>query len=116
MVNALSEYIKRTSSIRVDGTFDQLLLGTIKPFKPVVKRTIAGWIKKVLDKSGINTTAFPAHSTRSASSSSACQNGASLTDILKRGNWSKASTWQRFYSKNIVEQGLDFQKAVYGTN
>ena len=37
--------------------------------KPVSADTISNWIKHVLIKSGINTSLFSAHSTRSASTS-----------------------------------------------
>ena len=39
---------------------------------------------------------------RSASTYKAKVLGMSLKDILKRGQWSGASTWQRHYNKEIV--------------
>ena len=62
-------------------------------------------------KSGIDTSTFKAHSTRSASTSQAGLQNASIVDILKRGSWSNKSTWQRFY-KNVVEVQI-FQEMVF---
>ena len=39
--------------------------------------------------------------------------GASIEDILKQGSWSNKTTWQRFYHKNIVEEGKIFQEMVF---
>ena len=64
-------------------------------------------------KSGIDTDTFTAHSTRSASTSKAGLQGASIKDILKQGPWSNKSTWQRFYNKNIVVEGQIFEKMVF---
>ena len=63
-------------------------------------------------KSGIDTSTFKAHSTRSASTSQAGLQNASIEDILKRGSWSNKSTGQRFY-KNIVEEVQIFQEMVF---
>ena len=55
-------------------------------------------------KSGVDTGSSKAHSNRSASTSKADLQGASIEDILKRRSWSSKSTWQRFYN-DIVEIG-----------
>ena len=64
-------------------------------------------------KSGIDTSTFKAHSTRSASTSKAGLQGASIEGILKRRSWSNESTWQRFCNKNIVEEGKIFQEMAF---
>ena len=105
VVRTLDEYIARTERWRSAEEHSQLLLSFIHPEKPVVFCTISGWLKTVLMKSGIDTSNFKAHSTRSASTSKAGLQGASKEDILKWESWSNKSTWQRFYNKNIVEGG-----------
>ena len=55
--------------------------------------------------------AFLAHPTRSGSSSKAQISGLPVEQILKRGNWSTKSTWQKFYIKNI-EEDKTFEHAV----
>ena len=61
--------------------------------------TIPGWIKNILKEADIDTKIFKGHSTRSASTSEAGLEGLSVTDILERGSWTNASTWQRFYNR-----------------
>ena len=39
--------------------------------------------------------------------------GTSLEDVLKWGSWFNKSTWQKFYSKNVVEEGQIFQEMVF---
>ena len=74
--------------------------------------TVSGWVKKLLKRAGVDTKTFKSHSTRSASTSKAGFNGAPIEEILKRGSWSKQSTWQKFYNKNIVKEGELFQEMV----
>ena len=57
--------------------------------------TISRWLKEMLRMAGINN--FTAHSTRAASTSAA-----KSKDILKAGNWSRESTFNRFYNKTIT--------------
>ena len=53
---------------------------------------------------------FKAQSTRFASSSKAQMSGLPVEQILKRGNRSTNSTWQKFYNKNI-EENKTFEQA-----
>ena len=69
----------------------------------MVSSTISGWLKTILIKSGINTSTFKDHSTRSTSTCKLGLQGPSIDDISKRGSWSNKRTWRRFYNKNIVE-------------
>ena len=50
-------------------------------------------------KSGINTTVFKAHSTRSASTSAVANRGAPIKCILNAAGWSNESTFGKFYKK-----------------
>ena len=113
VVEALNEYINRTQEWRKDSERSQLLLGTVKPHKPVVSSTISGWLKKLMARAGINTEIFKGHSTRSASTSKARSVGVPLEEILKRGSWSSSNTWHNFYNKDIVQEGKCFQDLVY---
>lgn len=71
VVKTLNSYIDVTTSFRVTDEANQLLLGTVKPHKPVVSSTISGWIKRFLHKGGIHTEVFKAHSTKAAASTKA---------------------------------------------
>ena len=105
------EYRSRTASLRGDVT--QFFVRTIRPHVGVTRSTIGRWLKEVLKKTGVDTTAFAGHSTRAASTSKAHARGASVDDILKRGGWSNFSTWQKFYNKNIETPSLRFQEKLF---
>ena len=97
-VQCLVDYIRATA----DNRTSQSLLLSYKTFKPVTTATIGRWVKLVLQLAGIEGH-FSAHSTRSASTSSAFKAGASLSDILQAACWSKkGSTFEKFYHKDIV--------------
>jgi site-specific recombinase XerD len=55
----------------------------------------------VLLKAGI--TDFAPHSFRSASSSAMIRNGVSLEAVLKKGDWSNAKTFQKFYNRSCQD-------------
>ena len=63
--------------------------------------TIARWVKSMLAAAGIDITQFKAHSTRAASTSAARRLGVSTADILRSANWSRESTFERFYWREI---------------
>lgn len=93
----LLEYIKRTEALRNGCT--QLFISYCKPHKSVTSSTLARWIKQVLETAGIDVQKYTAHSTRSAATSKAFLNGASISDILKLGNWSNENTFSKFYKR-----------------
>ena len=93
-------YLDRTKDRRLGKS--QLLLSFQKPYKEVVSSTISVWIKKVLRLAKIDTDIYKAHSTRSASTSNVKLKGLFLADTLKRGSWSRKTTGQRFYNKDIL--------------
>ena len=110
---AIEYYLQRTTNLRGNMTKTQFLIGQIKPHNQVAKSTIAGWLKLLLSKSGIDTNIYKAHSYRSATSSKAFLTGLSIDDILKHGNWSKASVWQKFYNKPTLDKTSAYQNRVF---
>ena len=90
----------------------QFIVSHIKPHKPVSPSRVSRWLGQVLAMTGINTEGFKAHLTRSLSSSKAEITGVYLTDIIKQGNWSQTSTFQRFYRKSIKEYNSNFQSGI----
>ena len=62
IVSLLREYIDRTSSLR--GQVTQLFISTQSPFKGVARATISKWVKRFMDKTGIDVKCFKPHSTR----------------------------------------------------
>ena len=91
----------------------QLLLSFVNPHKSVVCSTISDWLKYVLRNAGIDISFFKAHSTRSASTFNTDLSGAPNEEILKRDFWSNKSTWQRFYNKNIIQEGQLFEEMIF---
>ena len=85
VVSCIKEYVKRTQPLRKDNT--QLLLSFCKPFKPVSTDTIGRWLKKSLDRAGIDITVYGAHSTCSASTSAAKAANVTVEDIMTAAGW-----------------------------
>ena len=54
-----------------------------------------------MKEAGISTEKFQAHSTRAAFTSAARSGGVPIDDILKCAEWSRHSTFERFYYKPI---------------
>ena len=98
-VNTLRVYLTKTKPLRGDES--KLFISFIKPHKAVTSSTIARWLRTILELSGIDSSIFGAHSTRSASTSAAARGGVTLEDILKAANWSSESVFQKFYHKKV---------------
>ena len=97
-VHTLQQYETVTFPLRADG-HRTLFLAVVKPHLPVASCTIAQWLKKVLEDSGIDVSIFSAHSIRGASSSAAAFAGVTTNDILEAADWSTESVFRRFYYK-----------------
>ena len=97
IVAMLREFLARTQDLHKDQ--DQLLLSYQKPHHPITKATLAGWLRNILNKSGLDTELFSAHRTRSASTSAAARCGLPVDIIMKEAGWSAVSTFTRFYKK-----------------
>ena len=111
-IAVLEVYLKKSASWRSTPAQDQLVLSFRKPHKPMTSSTIARWIKSVLMKPGIDVSIFKAHSTRAASTSAAADRGVSSNDILKMADWSRESTFARFYHKPIIDEGTSFESIL----
>jgi integrase len=96
----LSVYLQRTALLRRDTT--QLILSHKKPHKAASANTISRWIRSVLQDAGIDVSTFSAGSTRSASTSKAKAQGAPVQQILSMGGWSKETTFNRFYNREVL--------------
>ena len=104
VVQCMEEYTKRRNTL-VDGNIAPLFITVGKPHRPATSNTISRWIKQGLADAGIDTNVYTAHSCRSASSSKAKEVGIPVTEILKRGGWTKDSTFRKFYEKDIIGIG-----------
>ena len=95
-----------------------MFIGLQAPYKPVSSSTISRWIKLTLGESGVNTDTYKSHSTRSASTSAAAKS-LDISVIMKAANWSRASTFKKFYFKDIENEGghddTAFGRTILGT-
>ena len=73
------------------------------PYKPVKANTIVGWLKKVLARSGVDTTIWSAHSTRGASTSKQ-SGGVSVSTILSTACWKRVGTFRKFYIRPLQNE------------
>lgn len=112
VASTVLEYLAKTAVFR--GTETVLFLAKRKPYKKVGSQTISRWIKGVMEKSGINTNMFTAHSTRHASTSAAYVKGVSLDVIRMTAGWSKRSeVFARYYNRPIQEETAVFANSVF---
>ena len=81
----LQAYDWRTEPFCTVGSEEQtrLFLAVVRRHKPVCSSTMARWLKSMLDKIGIDTSFFKAHSTRSAATSAAANAGITHVTSLK---------------------------------
>ena len=90
VIKTLHTYLSRTKDRRLGKS--QFLLSFQRLYKEVIS-SISGWVEKVLKLEKVDTDIYKTHSTCSASASDVKLKGLSLADILKRGSWSRKSTW-----------------------
>ena len=62
--------------------------------------TVSRWLKEFLRLSGIDTSIFTGHSTRTASVSQAKQLELSVPEIIKRGQLTNKTTFETFSTTN----------------
>ena len=73
---------------------------------PVARNTISRWLTDVMSQSGIDTSYFTGHSTRGASISKARSRGATPNQIVLQGDWTRVSTFERHYDREILGPAL----------
>ena len=112
VTTCLRAYITRTAHWRKSRQHHQLLLGIVAPHKPVCTSTISNWLKQMMAAAGIDTTVYKGHSVRSAATSKASASGLSLEEILRRANWKRASTFQKYYNRGTPEPTDGFAQTV----
>lgn len=112
---SLKTYIARTKDIR--GSTKELFITTKKPYKKASTQTICRWIKRILQKSGLDTSTFTAHSTRHAATSAAARKGINVDTIRRTAGWTQKSvTFAKFYNRPLMtghESNDSFARAVF---
>jgi hypothetical protein len=93
----LRVYESRTVSFRKDESQNKVFLSFIGKHNPVCSSTVARWLKVCLQKAGVKTSVFQAHSTRAASTTKAAMSGMTVEDIMKTADWTSKGVFQKFY-------------------
>ena len=73
---------------------------------PVARNTISRWLTTVMSQAGIDTTYFKGHSTRGASVCKAKSRGATPNQIIMQGDWTRVSTFEKNYDREILGPAL----------
>ncbi len=100
-VECLECYVAISGEWR-DPDSSALFLSIRRPHKPVGSSTLGNWIKSCLSDAGLKPSSFSAHSTRGAAASKAVKQGIPVDTVLKTANWSRESTFQKFYHRELV--------------
>ena len=99
-VTTCMDYIKESANKR-PAECAKLFITSTKPYRPVAPKTITRWLLRSMEKAGIDTTVFKAHSMCAASTSKKKASGMSSSEIMKNGRWSQTSTMEKYYIREI---------------
>jgi len=100
-VATLEAYLLASDTLRTANGSEFLFLGLRPPHRSIGASSVSRWLKLTLEKAGIDTEVYTAHSTRGAAASRAANAGLSVESILKAGSWSSESTFTRFYRRQL---------------
>ena len=106
VVCVLQEYLNRTRKLR--GDCPNLFVTLLAPHTAA---TISRWLKVTLAWTGMDTSVFTAHSTRSASTSAAKDSGTPINAIMSAAGWTNASTFAKFY-QNMTDTEKNLGQAI----
>nr|CAH7741143.1 unnamed protein product [Callosobruchus chinensis] len=85
---------------------------SLKPIRNATAQTISRWIKTMLEKSGVDTNRYTAHSTRHASASAAARKGFSYDTIRTATGWTqKSQVFANFYQRPLASKEI-FANAI----
>ena len=91
---------------------NRLFLSVNNPHKPVSSATLSHWVKNCLLEAGIDNKVFRAHSTRGAATSAALRTGTSIPEIVRLADWTKESTFKKFYYRPVWNTSVGRSAAV----
>ena len=109
VVRVLKRYLTETETIR---NHSQLLLSFAKPHNPISRDTLSRWTLEVMKLSGVDTTKYGGHSTRGATTSAARRLGVPLNQILRQASWKSATSFARFYDKELDTDSTQVAQAL----
>ena len=101
-VRLITEYIKRRNNLlQSDTSISSLFITYRKPIRAAQRDTMARWTKNIMNESSVDIKMFKPHSCRSASTYAATNVGVTIDNLLKQENWTNASTFYKYYFKEI---------------
>lgn len=99
--SVLQQYIQQTTKLRQNES--NMLITFRRPHRQASCQTISRWIKDSLEKAGIDTQIFSAHSTRHAATSFAARKGVNIEVIRRTAGWTeKSKVFNRFYNRPML--------------
>ena len=78
---------------------EAMWLGSRAPHIPILAKTIASRVLRVLEAAGVDTSRFKAHSTRSAAVRKALEMGASVDEVMFHGRWRSEKVFRAYYER-----------------
>jgi integrase len=99
-------YLKVTEAIRA-STADKLFISSTKPHGNLSSDRLRNWFKGLMKDAGIDVERFRPHSARGEATTEALEGGTPYDEVLKSGNWSTKSTFERHYHMTHRETQLD---------
>ena len=101
-MRAIGIYLSKTETLRESNTDKtKLFISIVKPHRPVSRQTIAKWIVNTIKLAYESDIQVKAHSTRAIGPSWALFRGASMCSILQAADWSRETTFVKFYLRNV---------------
>ena len=97
---ALFYYLKKTDNLRAQNQL-KLFVSIVKPHQTVSTQTISKWIVNTIRMAYDRDIKTTGHSTRAIGPSWALFKGASMHSILDAADWSKETTFTRFYLRDV---------------
>jgi len=95
-VRALTAYYNKVLPLR--GDTKAFFVSFVTPFKSVTSRTLARWLKTVLEDASVDTSVWDPHALRSASSAHHKSRNLDLGQICRLADWSTSSgVFKKFY-------------------
>ncbi|EGG16125.1 transposon DIRS-1, partial [Cavenderia fasciculata] len=98
----LREYLSRTKAKRSKKSKDAVFIDSSG--LPLVDKDFSSITLSFLDKAGVDTNVYKAHSTRAAMASWLLLNGISLHRVKKLGRWRSNAALEKYYDMEIIDQ------------
>jgi hypothetical protein len=98
VVDAWQQYVTRTQQQRRIG--DKVFISFKDPTVELGVQRIAKETLWIMNKAGIDTNKYKAHSTRMAAASKALDIGFTVDDVMKQGRWRSREVFEKFYNRS----------------